>query len=335
MNDSPQPLATIARATVGRLAPSPTGGLHLGNARTFLLAWLLARRQIGRIIFRMEDLDSTRAIKEAASQALLDLRWLGLDWDEGPDLGGPSAPYNQSQRASIYQSALNRLIDLNLVYPCTCTRSDVARAASAPHATDAQPAYPGTCSLRHAQEALALNELAKPFAWRFRSAGRTVAWNDQIRGPQSHDLDKIGGDFIVARSGSVFAYQLAVVVDDAAMGVTQVVRGHDLMDSTPRQVLIQQALGLAQPDYWHVGLVLGPDGQRLAKRDQSIKISQIRGSGVLPGQLVAILAKSLGLEVTFDALGLSPADLMNPDWSEPNLNWRDDWIWSSHRLHEV
>ena len=328
---------SLARTSkpVGRLAPSPTGGLHLGNARTFLLAWLIARRDHGQVVFRMEDLDLTRARDDAARQALEDLKWLGLNWDEGPDVGGPNGPYVQSQRSHIYQSALDRLIDANLVYPCTCTRADVLRAASAPHADDAQPIYPGTCSHRHASEGFTLDQLGKSFAWRFRAAGLLVDWTDRVRGPQSHALDRIGGDFIVARSGGVFGYQLAVVVDDAAMNITQVVRGHDLDDSTPRQLLIQEALGLPRPEYWHVGLVLGPEGKRLAKRDQAIKLSELRVSGVLPGQILAMLGRSLGLKwVETDRLP-SPMDFLNFDWPEGDVNCADDWTWSSHRLHEV
>lgn len=279
----------------GRLAPSPTGGLHMGNARTFLIAWLNARATGGRIVFRMEDLDADRARADAAEAAITDLRWLGLDWDEGPDIGGPHGPYVQSDRTGIYRDALSSLIDSELVYPCTCTRAEIARVASAPHAEDEAPAYPGTCARRTASDALRMDSQGTRYAWRFRAAGRTVEWTDINLGVQQHELDRIGGDFIVARSGDVFSYQLAVVVDDAAMRVNQVVRGRDLVDSTPRQILIQQALGLPMPVYQHVGLVLGPDGKRLAKRDMSVKLSQIRDLGVLPGKVIGILARSLGL----------------------------------------
>lgn len=281
---------------VGRLAPSPTGGLHLGNARTFLLAWLLARQGGGRIVFRMEDLDAGRARADAADAAIADLRWLGLDWDEGPDVGGPDGPYVQSARTEIYRNALERLIATGLVYPCTCTRADVARMASAPHAEDEPPAYPGTCAGRTADDARRLTEQGTPFAWRFRARGRSVAWTDVFFGPQRHELDRLGGDFIVARSGDVFSYQLAVVVDDALMGVNQVVRGRDLIDSTPRQILIQEALGIDRPEYRHVGLVLDRDGRRLAKRDQAVKIGQLRASGIRPEFLMAVLKRSLAID---------------------------------------
>lgn len=275
----------------GRLAPSPTGGLHLGNARTFLIAWLLARRNQGKIVFRMEDLDASRARADAALTALADLRSLGLDWDEGPDVGGPEAPYTQSERTAVYQAALQVLIEKNLVYPCTCTRSDIARAASAPHAEDMPAQYPGLCAHHHSSKGLEYEQSGLGFAWRFRTEGQSVQWFDHVRGPQTHQLDKIGGDFIVARSGMIFSYQLAVVVDDAAMGVTQVVRGHDLVESTPRQILIQSALNLPRPEYWHVGLVVGPDGKRLAKRDDSVKLSVLRGQG---RDITQALLESLG-----------------------------------------
>ena len=314
--------------TTGRLAPSPTGGLHLGNARTFLLAWLLARKAQGRMIFRMEDLDSTRARAEAASLALQDLHWLGLTWDEGPDCGGPHQPYVQSERSGIYQAALDRLIATNHVYPCTCTRADVQRAASAPHAEDEPPAYPGTCAHRPASQWVELQNENRAFAWRFRAAGQEVAWFDHVRGPQQHQLDRIGGDFIVARSGGVFGYQLAVVVDDAAMGVTQVVRGHDLVDSTPRQALVQHALGLPRPDYWHVGLVLGPDGKRLAKRDQSVKISEIRASGMKAIDVARRLAVSLGWSDEQVQRLRRLNDLLETDLPESIASFGSDWTWS-------
>jgi len=301
---------------VGRFAPSPTGGLHLGNARSFLAAWLLARFDQGRMIFRTEDLDAGRARAEAALAAIDDLRWLGLEWDEGPDLGGPSAPYVQSQRTSHYRSALERLIDAELVYPCTCTRAEVARMASAPHADDAPPAYPGTCSGRAAADANELTEAGRCFAWRFRARSQCVDWIDEIQGPRSHELDRIGGDFIVARDGDVFSYQLAVTVDDAAMGVNQVVRGDDLLDSTPRQILLQRALEFARPAYFHLGLVLDTDGKRLAKRDFAVKIGQFRSRAVPAERIVGALARSLGYEVG-DVMPHELAKLPKPqDWKE-------------------
>ena len=207
----------------GRLAPSPTGGLHLGHARTFLIAWLSARSRGGRMILRIEDLDASRVRAEAAAGSLVDLRWLGLDWDEGPDLGGPSDPYVQSRRTGRYDASLERLKASGLVYPCTCTRADIERAASAPHPEDEGPTYPGTCSRRSVAEADRLGD--RPFAWRFRTPAGAVEWLDLVRGPQRVDPARTGGDFVVARSGVGPAYQLAVVDDDASMGVTEVIRG--------------------------------------------------------------------------------------------------------------
>jgi glutamyl-tRNA synthetase len=278
--------------TVGRLAPSPTGGLHLGHARTFLIAWLAARGDGGRVVLRVEDLDASRARAEAVAGAIADLHWLGLDWDEGPDVGGPSGPYLQSGRLDRYAAALDRLKALNLVYPCTCTRADVERAASAPHAGDEGPTYPGTCAGRVAAIAASLGD--RPFAWRFRVAPGPVAWDDLVRGETAIDPARVGGDFVVARSPGQFSYQLAVVADDAAMGVTQVLRGDDLLASTPRQLLLYAALGLPAPRFGHVPLAVGPDGRRLAKRDGSIKLATLRREGVDPRRLVGWIAASCG-----------------------------------------
>lgn len=277
---------------VGRLAPSPTGGLHPGHARTFLIAWLAARNAGGRVVLRIEDIDASRVRSEAIDGMVADLRWLGLDWDEGPDPGGPSAPYLQSRRFPLYQAALDRLKRLEQVYPCTCTRADVARAASAPHLGEDGPTYPGTCAGRSAAEADLFGD--RPFAWRFRTPQSSVAWDDLYLGRQELDPARLGGDFIVGRSGGAPSYQLAVVVDDALMGVNQVVRGDDLVPSTPRQILLYQALGWEPPAFGHVPLVVGPDGRRLAKRDQGVKLAALRDSGVDPRRLIGLLAQSCG-----------------------------------------
>jgi glutamyl-tRNA synthetase len=280
----------VARGVVGRLAPSPTGGLHLGHARTFLLAWLAARQAGGRVVLRVEDIDAGRVRPDAISGAIDDLRWVGLDWDEGPDVGGPNGPYLQSQRMPAYAEALERLRAAGLVYPCVCTRADIARAASAPHAEDEGPVYPGTCRGR------SLAEVAtRPHAWRFRVPRAEVAWDDLVRGPCAIDPARHGGDFVVSRSSGEPAYQLAVVVDDAIMGVTQVVRGDDLILSTPRQILLYQALGWPVPRFGHVPLVHDAQGRRLAKRDQAIKLASLRAEGVDPRRLIGVLARSCGL----------------------------------------
>lgn len=328
--NSPNPaFCSRQTTTTGRLAPSPTGGLHIGNARTFLFAWLVVRHSGGRLIFRMEDLDATRARAEAAAAAIEDLHWLGLTWDEGPDCGGPTLPYVQSERGPIYRNALEELIAKELVYPCTCTRADVARAASAPHAGEGTGTYPGTCSNLTATGGLEMEAQGKAFAWRFRTAGKVVNWHDMVRGPKRHDLATTGGDFIVARAGGIYSYQLAVVIDDGLMGVNQVVRGHDLVESTPRQILLQEALGLPRPEYWHLGLVLDGSGKRMAKRDQAVKISSLREAGTDPANLRSTLMKGLGWDaMQWDALGQIEFCGAIKEWKKYNLNLESDWVWS-------
>jgi glutamyl-tRNA synthetase len=279
---------------VGRLAPSPTGGLHLGHARSFFLAWLAARSAGGSIILRIEDIDTFRVRPGSAEGQVVDLRWLGLDWDAGPDVGGPGRPYVQSKRLALYQRAMERLKASELIYPCTCTRAEIERAASAPHASEEGPTYPGTCSRRSAADAETLGD--RPFAWRFRVPPGSVEWEDVVLGRTELDPSRIGGDFILGRSNGAPSYHLAVVVDDAAMGVTQVIRGDDLVPSTPRQILLHRSLGYESPGFGHVPLAIGPDGRRLAKRDESIKIASLRNSGVDPRMLIGTLAVACGLE---------------------------------------
>jgi glutamyl-tRNA synthetase len=277
---------------VGRLAPSPTGWLHLGHARTFLIAWLAARHAGGRVVLRIEDLDSSRVRAHARSDAIIDLRWLGLDWDEGPDVGGPSAPYVQSERSWLYDEALDRLKASESVYPCTCSRAEIERSASAPHAEDEGPTYPGTCAGRSAGEARALS--GRPIAWRFRVGPGAVVWDDLFLGRVELDPSQIGGDFIVARHNVGHSYQLAVVVDDAAMGINQVIRGDDLVTSTPRQILLYHRLGWPLPAFGHVPLAVAPDGRRLAKRDGALKLTALREASVDPRRLVGSLIHSFG-----------------------------------------
>lgn len=268
---------------VGRLAPSPTGAQHVGNARTYLAAWLSARSQGGRLILRIEDVDSPRVKKGAAEQALDDLRWLGLDYD--------GEPIVQTSRLALYESALQRLRQAERVYPCTCTRADVERAASAPHLEHEGPVYPGTCSSRTAGDA---DGLDRPFCWRFRVPERTPVFDDGFLGRCEIDLRRTGGDFVVWKAARSPAYQLAVVVDDAAGGVTEVVRGDDLVASTPRQLLLYEALGLTAPRFAHLPLVVGPDGRRLAKRHGDTRLSALREAGVAAEALVGLLAWSCG-----------------------------------------
>jgi glutamyl-tRNA synthetase len=269
----------------GRLAPSPTGAQHVGNARTYLIAWLSARSQAGSVALRIEDIDSPRIKPGAAEEALDDLRWLGLDWD--------GEPVVQTNRLARYEAALEQLKQKELVYPCTCTRSDIASAASAPHHEHEGPVYPGTCAHRSAMEASALERAGAPFAWRFRVT-QSPAFTDRFLGEVKINLVKTGGDFVVWKSAGTPAYQLAVVVDDAEMGITEVLRGDDLIPSTPRQILLYRALGLAAPSFAHVPLLVGPDGRRLAKRHGDTRLSTLRHQPVAASRLIGTLAWSCG-----------------------------------------
>ena len=272
----------MTHLVTGRLAPSPTGAQHVGNARTYLIAWLSARSRGGGVRLRIEDIDVWRNKPGASEEALADLRWLGLDWD--------GEVVVQSSRLADHEAALARLKQLELVYPCTCTRGDIEAAASAPHADHEGPTYPGTCAHRTAADAAAL---AVPFAWRFRTSD-SPAFTDLFAGPTHIDLKRVGGDFVVWRAAKVPAYQLAVVTDDAAAGVTEVIRGDDLLSSTPRQLLLYRALGLTPPEFAHVPLVVGEDGRRLAKRHGDTRLTALRANGVKAERLLGLLAYSCG-----------------------------------------
>jgi glutamyl-tRNA synthetase len=293
------PSSPIPRATdyVGRLAPSPTGAQHVGNARTYLIAWLAARSQGGRIVLRIEDIDSPRVKSGAAKQALDDLRWLGLDWDIGPIV--------QTERLELYRAALIRFQEQELVYPCTCTRGDIEAAASAPHAEHEGPAYPGTCSGRRAVNAGQITD--RTFSWRFRVTD-SPGFTDGLCGRIQIDLHQVGGDFVVWKSSHTPAYQLAVVVDDADQHITEVIRGDDLVNSSPRQLLLYQALQLTPPRFTHVPMVVGPDGRRLAKRHGDTRLSSLRQAGVAPEALVGLLAWSCGWVEKISPI--SPAELL-------------------------
>ncbi len=331
----------------GRYAPSPTGPLHLGNLRTALLAWLFARAAGGAFILRMEDLDLPRVRPAAASQLLTDLRWLGLEWDEGPDVGGPYGPYTQSARQTIYQAALARLRARDLVYPCYCTRAELRaqraahpaireagdaphissipnatdspnattyaqadtdeNVASAPHslpadlAGDGAARYAGTCRALTAAERAAREATGRRPSLRFRAPNTPFAFTDRIMGPQTQNAAD-AGDFIVQRSDGLIAYHLAVVVDDALMGVTQVVRGADLLPFVAAQRALCLALGYAPPtDYAHAPLATDATGARLAKRDATdatgaaIGVAGLRARGVTSEMALSALAASCGL----------------------------------------
>ena len=291
----------------GRYAPSPTGDLHLGNLRTALLAWLFARSTGGQFVLRIEDLDRPRVLPASSERILHDLRWLGLDWDEGPDSGGPYAPYIQSERQTIYNFYLQRLLDSGLVYPCYCSRADIARVASAPHA-DEGPRYPGTCrNLSQAQRRQHEAHNRRP-SLRFRvNNERVVSFTDLLAGPMQQHVQQTIGDFIVCRSDGIFAYQFAVVVDDALMHINQVVRGADLLNSTARQILLYEALGFPIPTFAHVPLMLDQQGERLSKRSESAGLEPLRAAGFTPAQIVGLLAASCGLVNSGESI--TPAEL--------------------------
>jgi len=232
-------------------------------------------------VLRMEDIDSPRVKKGAAAQAIEDLHWMGLDWDEGPIM--------QSQRRAQHEQALAQLQDKELVYPCTCSRLDIERAGSAPHAEHEAATYPGTCAGRRAADA---DSLGKPYAWRFRIADPDAKFVDRFQGRTRIHLRNMGGDFVVWKADGTPAYQLAVVVDDAAQGITEVIRGDDLIPSTPRQLLLYQALGMKPPNFCHVPLVVGTDGRRLAKRHGDTRLCSLREGGVQADDLVGLLAWS-------------------------------------------
>lgn len=289
------------RPVVGRLAPSPTGAQHLGNARTCLLAWLSARSAGGRVVLRVEDIDSPRVKPWAIEQAIVDLRWLGLDWDEGPDVGGRHAPYLQTQRIETYQHALQRLIESGQAYPCTCSRKDIESAASAPHESSIEricldgPIYNGRCAGWKLGDPLPADGT---FCWRFRTPDRSLKIVDQFYGELELNPFQALGDFPLTRKTGQAAYQLAVVVDDDAMDITEVVRGDDLIPSIFRQLPLIDALGLTCLQYFHVPLVVGPDGRRLAKRHGDTRLSQYRDSGITPEAIVGWAAHSVGLHKT-------------------------------------
>ena len=268
----------------GRIAPSPTGYLHLGHARTFWTAYQRALQHKGTLIFRNEDLDPQRSKAEYAQAMVDDLRWLGIEWQEGPDIGGPHAPYEQSRRREFYLRDWRRLLEAGVVYPCTCSRKDLATSAQAPQEGDEEPVYPGTCRRNSGTKVQA--SAPAGVNWRFRVPdGESISFEDRNFGQKSYVAGRDFGDFVVWRRDDVPAYQLAVVTDDCDMQVNEVVRGEDLLVSTARQILILRALGHSIPAYFHCELVRDAAGKRLAKRADAVSLRALRQKGATPDQV--------------------------------------------------
>ncbi len=275
----------------GRFAPSPSGRMHLGNAWSALLAWLSVRSRGGTMVLRLEDLDPDRCKPSFCAGVEEDLQWLGLDWDEGGSAGGDT--YYQSKRSDIYAAALEQLRKKDLLYPCYCTRGQL-HAANAPHRSDGEVIYAGTCRNLTEEERREREKTRRP-ALRICVPEQEIQFTDRLQGKYAESLTQDCGDFILRRSDGVFAYQLAVVVDDALMGVTDVTRGSDLLSSTPRQIFLQQQLGYETPEYCHVPLLCAPDGRRLSKREADLTLAALRESGMQPETIVGRLAATAGL----------------------------------------
>ncbi|MEO8184734.1 MAG: tRNA glutamyl-Q(34) synthetase GluQRS [Deltaproteobacteria bacterium] len=288
-------MSLAASIPVGRLAPSPSGRLHLGHARTFALGWAHSRSRGGRLVLRLEDLDQSRCRPEHVERLLRDLTWLGLDWD--------GAPLYQSQRLDVLREAVARLERSGEAYRCTCRRVDLEQAVQAPQRGASEQRYPGTCrprvssSPRSAPTPMGKSEALDRSALRFRVPDGPLSFVDGLAGPQSFDVGAEVGDFLISSRANVPAYQLAVVVDDAYQGVTEVFRGDDLLSSTPRQILLQKALGLAEPAWFHIPLVLDAQGRRLAKRADDLSLEALRDSGVDARAVLAWVGRSAGLNV--------------------------------------
>ena len=269
-------------ATVGRFAPTPSGRMHLGNVFAALVAWLSVRKDDGRMVLRMEDLDTQRTSDEYAQVLREDLLWLGLDWDEETE--------PQSRRSRVYQEYFDRLESMGLLYPCYCTRSQL-HSVNAPHLSDGTYVYTGTCrNLSDAQRAA----FQRPPAWRVTVPDQEWTVEDRIQGTYTENLATHCGDFVVRRADGVYVYQLAVTVDDGLAGVTQVVRGMDLLSSAPRQMYLQSLFGFPHPEYAHVPMLLAPDGRRLSKRDKDLDLGYLR-SHTTAEKLIGVLACSAGL----------------------------------------
>ena len=269
---------STAKQPIGRFAPTPSGRMHLGNVFAALIAWLSVKSRDGYMVLRMEDLDTQRTSAEFAETLRGDLRWLGLDWDL------ETAP--QSQRSGVYDRYFEQLQDEKLLYPCYCTRSQL-HSVNAPHLADGTYVYPGTCRDRQ-------DHPDKPHSWRLWVPDRVWQLDDLLQGPYRENLSTDCGDFVVRRADGVYVYQLAVTVDDGEAGVTEVVRGVDLLSSAPRQMYLQELFGFAHPAYGHVPLLLAPDGRRLSKRDRDLDLGQLR-TWLKPEELIGSLAHTCGL----------------------------------------
>lgn len=268
--------------TIGRFAPTPSGRMHLGNVFSALIAWLSVRSKNGALVLRMEDLDTQRTSEEYARILREDLKWLGLNWD--------LETQPQSKRSGVYRTYFDRLNDMGLLYPCYCTRSQL-HSVNAPHLSDGTYRYPGTCrNLTDAQRAA----FGRAPAWRIRVPDKTWAFTDLCQGPYRENLSTHCGDFVVRRADGVYVYQLAVTVDDALAGVTEVVRGTDLLSSAPRQMFLQEALGFPHPVYGHVPMLVAADGRRLSKRDRDLDLNSLRAH-CTPEKIIGILAYAAGL----------------------------------------
>ncbi|HEY3595663.1 MAG TPA: tRNA glutamyl-Q(34) synthetase GluQRS [Polyangiaceae bacterium] len=275
----------------GRFAPSPTGDLHLGSAASALVNWLWVRSSGGALVLRVEDTDTPRVRADVEGRQLEDLRWLGLDWDEGPDVGGAVGPYRQSERRALYEAAIADLAWRGLTYYCDCSRADIARVASAPHPGDEGPRYPGTCR----EFGMAQRDFRRAPAVRLAVPRGEILVDDMLQSLVTEDVNAAVGDFVLQRGDGVFAYQLAVVVDDLAMGITHVIRGADLLSSTARQMLLCELLGESPPRYAHHAMVLASGGERLAKRAAGRSLRDERAAGASPEAVVARVAGALGL----------------------------------------
>ncbi len=277
----------------GRFAPSPTGALHLGSAVAAVFCAAAALQAQGALVLRLEDIDRPRVVPGSAESILDDLRWLGLRFHEGPREGGPFGPYVQSERETLYLSALKQLEDQGLVYLCDCSRADIARVASAPHVGDEGPRYPGTCRPFGMQK----RAFRRPPAIRLavpEDASAVVTTVDLVLGTETENVAESTGDFVLRRGDGIFAYQLAVVVDDLAMNITDVVRGHDLASSKARQTLLATLLGGTAPRFAHLPLLVAADGRRLAKREHGMTLADQRAMGADPHALIASIAHAYG-----------------------------------------